>query len=165
MPKCIPEMSADNRVLKSEISRLERGTLVTYAEHFTNWLGRPITCSADLRSFQSVVNALRSDYDLILGSVPGIGYKILTNDEIAADQHRMDRIRRQARLIKKERATVDTTKLTAPQLQQHVGHLAVANVIEVAAKDKTIGKIASSINGAMAPPALAHCLELVKKNV
>lgn len=163
--KTIGELSIDNSVLRSEISRLERGTEITFAEHFTKWLGRTIRTSEDLKSFATVRRALLRDYGLLLSSIPGVGYKILTNEQAATDSSRLSRIRKHARMIRKEKATVDLTKLNQLQVQGVVAQLTVAGVIESAAKEKTVVKIASGLNGATTPPALGHALEMLKGKV
>lgn len=163
--KALAEMSADNAVLRSEISRLPRGTDITFAEHFTRWLGRPIRTSKDLRNFGTVVNAVRNDYGLVLSTIRGVGYRILLNEEVAADESGMHRMRRQARRIKKSKATVDLGKLTAQQVQTVVAQLTIANVVESAAKTKNVERLAASVNGVTQALPAAIYFERMKANL
>lgn len=163
--QAIAELSADNAVLTSELSRMARGSEVTYATHFTKWLGRPIKNRADLKSFATVVKKLRKDYGLLLSPISGVGYRVLTNEQAAMDNTRLAKAARQAKLLKKEKATVDLSTLNQQQVQAVVGMLTIANVVEASAKQKTIERIAAAVSGATQPLALGHALERLKENL
>lgn len=163
--KAIAEISADAAVLISEISRMNRGDEITYAEHFTKWLGRPIRNRADLKTFATVVKKLRNDYGLLLSPIRGEGYRILTNEQAALDSTRLSKAARQAKLLKKEKATVDLSTLSQLQVQTVVGQLTIANVVEASAKQKTVERIAAAVNRATQPLALGHALDRLKENL
>lgn len=154
--------SVDNSILISEISRLAKGADVTFA-NLSQWLNRPISDTSDLRNFGSVRRHLADDYGIVLRSIRGVGFHILTNEEAAIDNCRLHKIRRQARAIKREKATVDLSTLSQQQVQKVVGTITVASVIEAAAKEKTIDKIASETNVATSPLSLRAAMETFKK--
>lgn len=162
--KSIAEQHPNTAVLISEISRLQRGDTVTF-EQFGKWLGKPIYRLSDVPNLQTVRTRLRTDYGLLLSPIIGIGCKILTNEQAALDNSRLTKAARQAKLMKKEKATVDLGQLKPDQVQKVVGMLTIANVVEASAKDKTVERITAAINGATQPLALGHALDRLKENL
>ena len=164
--KTIAELSADNAVLISELSRLERGSIVTYAGQFSKWLGRPIHNRADLPNFATVEKRLRSDYGIVLSVIHGEGYMLLTHEQTVGNDVQITRARRAAARRKKELATVDTSGLNEHQRLDYVCKLTQAHLVEEAGREKSLKKLAAvASNGATTPLALGHALEALKSNL
>jgi hypothetical protein len=165
MRRAFADISADNAHLISELSRLDRGSVATYAEHFSQWLKRPVRNSHDIPNFSTVVRRLRSDYSIVLSVIPGVGYKLLTDEQTVRDDSQLTRSRRAASKRKKELATVDVGKLNDQQRLSHICKLAQAHLIEEAGREKSLQKLASATNGSANPLALTHALDALKKNL
>ena len=160
--KSIAEMSYENSILVSEISRLERGTVATYAEHFSKWLERPIRCREDLPNFTTVITRVRTDYGIVLSSIAGTGYRLLTHEETVRDDHQTSRARRAASRRKKELACVETSALTDLDRQGFAVKLMQAHLIEESAGSKALKKITAAANGSTQPLALTQILDALK---
>lgn len=162
--KSIAEQHPDTAVLISSISRLERGSEITF-EQFSAWLGKTIKRLSDIPTYDTVKKRLRADYGLLLSPIPGVGCRILTNEQAALDGTRLVRAAHHAKQMKKDKATVDLGTLNQQQVQTVVGQLTIANVIEASAKQKTVERIAAAVNGATQPLALAQAFDRVKENL
>jgi hypothetical protein len=163
--KAIQELSADNAVLISELSRVTRGSTVTYTSHFTEWLGRPIRNRGDMPNFTTVETRLRTDYGIVLSVIHGKGYKVLTHSDTVTNDNQIDRARRAAARRKKELATVEVSELNDQQRLTYVCKVAQAHLVEEAGREKSLRKIAAVANGSTTPLALGHALEALKKNL
>lgn len=163
--KAIADASADTTLLISEISRLPRGAEITYADHFTRWMGRQIHNRRDLPTFPTVVKRLRADYGIVLSAIVGVGYKLLTDEQTLKDDHQIRRATRCASRRKKELATVDTGKLNDQQRLDYVGKVTQAHLVEETSRDKSLKKLVAAANGSTVPLALGHALEALRRNL
>lgn len=161
---CISEQSADTRVLVSEISRLERGSVVTFEGHFSRWLGRPVTRAADIPTIEGVKTTLLREYGYKLSSVRGEGYKILTPDEMVADETRRNRMRRHATMRGRELDAVEFSSLSEPSKAQWAAQRTLAHLVRDVTSDKSLKRLEGAVtaNGAAQPLALAKALDAFK---
>lgn len=165
MPKAIAELSADSSVLISELSRMERGTVATYADHFSKWLGRPIRSREDMPNFSTVENRLLRDYQIHLSSQHGVGYLVCTHEQALKDNSRIERARKMARRRKLELSAVDASALPSEQARiELLGLVAQTHVVEQATSGKAATKLIAAVNG-NTPLALAKAFDAIKGNV
>lgn len=159
---CIADQSADTRVLISEISRLERGTVITYEGHFSRWLGKTVSCSADIPTMNTVIKRLKADYGYVLSNVHGEGYKILTHSEVIADTTRRDRIRRHATLRGRDLDAVDVSTIDDTGRMRWAAERTLAHLVKDSTSDKSVKRLEGAVNGAAQPLALAKALDAIK---
>lgn len=160
--KSIPELSADAAILIAELSKKEKGTDVPWEEieRLVGWR---------LRNNQSVMgtvrNRLRRDHGLVLGTITGVGKRILTDAEVAEGELSKDRERRRrsAKKSKKKAAAVDLSNLNETQKLKLLGEVTAAHVVAEASETKSVAKIETQLNGAGTPMALNHALDAIKK--
>lgn len=163
--QAIAEISVDNRVLISEISKLQRGAVVTYAEHFTKWLGRPIRNREDLPNFGTAETRLREDYDIVLSVIRGEGYKLLSHTETVGNDSQMMRAFRASKRRKKELATVELSELNEQQKLEFVSKVTQAHLVIETCREKSLKKLEAAANGSATPLALGHAFEALKHNL
>lgn len=161
--KSIGELSATATVLVSELSRLQRGSVATYEENFTAWLGKPVKGSHDIPCIDTVKRILMRDYAIVLDSVHGVGYRLLTHNEVVASEAQTNRARHAARRRKKELGAVEFSQLEENNRLQWAAKLTQSHLIEEATKGKSLKNIAAACNGAQQPLALAKALDAIRE--
>lgn len=164
MRKSIMEQSADTAVMILELSKLTRGTVIPY-EKFSEWLGRPVKRSIDLPTINTVIQRLKKDYGLVLDSIKGEGYRILSHEEVVKDESRTQRIRRMAKKRRQELVTVELSELDELGKLQWAAKSTQSYLIAEAASEKSVAKIAAACNGATEPLALSKALDAIKANI
>lgn len=164
MPKAIAELSADAAILISHCSELPKGTNVTY-EEIAKLIGWDVRTNRNVMG--TVKRRLCRDYGRVLGSVMRIGYRVLTDEEVATGELSRDRRhrRRHATRSKAKAGTVAIAELNEAHQVQLLSEVSAAHVAAEASRDNAVKRIADKINGSTQPLALNFALEAVKKNL
>ena len=164
MTKAISEMTADAGVLLAHLSRKGKGDEVSYSEIETV-IGWDVRNNRGI--MQTVKNRLLRDHGLTLDPVFKVGYRILTDNEIAEGRLRREREhrRRNAQRAKRIGSTVDISKLDDTQRLKCLAEITAAHVTLDASTDKSVKQIESSLNGSTQPLALNKALDALKHNL
>jgi hypothetical protein len=162
--RSIAELSADAAILISELGKREKGSTVTY-EEFEKLIGYDVRNNRGI--LVTVKNRLLRDHELVLDSVPKVGYRILSDAEVVEGLLRTDRERRRraATKSKQKAAVVDMSKLNEMQKISYLAEVTVAHVVIDSSGDKSIKQLSLSLSGATAPLALNNALDALKKNL
>jgi hypothetical protein len=100
------------------IATLEPGQQITHDE-LRESLGLDTRQTNDMGIWQSARHKAVDEHGVVLRSIRGVGYVRLTNEEVADDDGRMRRVRRQAGRGLAEAATVDPTTLDPSLAHKH----------------------------------------------
>jgi len=159
----IAQRSADADILISEISRKQKGELVTW-EYLSSLIGKNLQVNRGV--MQTVKNRLLRDYGIVLSSQPGVGYVLCSDVLIVEGELGSDRKRRRkaAMRSKMKGQVVDLTKLNETQQLRCLGEIAAAHVVAESSTDKSQKKIISGLGGETKPLALNKALLALMKN-
>ena len=156
----IAKRSANADILISEISRKNKGDLITW-DWMTSIIGK------DPRSLMGTVkNRLIRDYSYVLSSQPGIGYRICDDALVVEGELSKDRKHRRKSAIrsKVKAQAVDMGKLSESQQLKCLGEIASAHVVAETSTTKAQEKIVSGLGGETKPLALNKALEALMNN-
>lgn len=140
------EMSADARLLRQRLAKMQAGDEVSYAE-LTKEIGRDVdgACSA----LQSARRSLLNSNQIVFDVVRGVGLRRLTDAEIVdASERDIAHVRRAARRGAKKLLSIGNFDALPNDKQlQHTTRLSVMSMIAHTTSDKQISKVEKAASG------------------
>jgi len=157
-------LSADASLLISSISRKDRGDDITW-----EWISSTVGWDVQKKSsvMATVKNRLTRDYNYVLGSMRGVGYKILTHEEVVNGEMPNDRENRSksAKRSKRKAGTVDLSQLTETQKIQCLAEITSAHITIETSATRSIKQISQHLDGTSQPLAINKAFEALKHNL
>lgn len=162
--QAIAEMSAAASILISHISRMKVAEEITWDEinRVVGW---------DVREKRSIIctvkNRLERDYGIVLGSIPGVGYRLLPDTEKVNGELPKDREarRRSAQRSKRKAGTVELAGLPSADQLRCLSETAIAHVTIVSSSAKSMRQVTQALGGETKPLQLNKALEALKQNL
>lgn len=155
------EPAADTRLLYSLLSKAEIGETVTYAA-MTGQLGRSVT-GAD-SYLQSALRMIERDEEMVFASVRGVGYKRLSDRDIAntVGDNALTRIRKMSRKAAKTLTIAKDENLSNDERIKRNTGLSFMGALHHMTKPKQIEKLENAVRSSASELAIGKTLEMFK---
>lgn len=156
------ELAADTRLLYSLLQKAAIGETVTFAA-MSAQLSRTVG-GADCY-LQSALRIIERDEEIVFGSVRGVGYKRLSDAEIATTigPAAITRMRRAATRATRSVLTARDEKLTNEERVKRNTTLSFLGMIRHATKPAAVERIESEVRNASRELPIGRTLEALKK--
>lgn len=160
MPKSIPELSLDTRLIYDRLVQAKVDETVGYGE-LTTLIGRDVRTSAR-HLLTSAMHRAESQDDMVFACVWGVGVKRLTDREIVGvGDQALSRSRRAARRGARKLSKVrDFSTLSDSEKITHNARLSVLSAIESIASGSAMRKVEKRVSETMQTLPLAKTLAL-----
>lgn len=152
------ELSVDTRLIYQEAVKFKVGDIITY-EAVAKIVGRPVDGS--FGPLQSALRRARKNEGMEFGSITGVGYKVLSDEEIVASSTRdIERHHRGARRAARKLANVRAFDgLTKESQAKHNAALSIFGVIGAVSTVGAVKKVEIATASAQRELPMAQTLK------
>lgn len=156
------EPSADTRLIYSLLMKAEMGDVVTYTE-LSEQVGRKVT-GAD-SYLQSALRMIERDENMVFSSVRGVGYKRLTDAEIATQvgESGVRKIKRTARRTAKTISKADDSNLSNEERVKRNTFASFMGAVAHMAKPRQLERLETGVRAHADQLAIGKTLDALKE--